>query len=132
MASNGLSTGNVSKNKIGQGLSSLHHTTKRLLGFEKIDLDSIENFEKKVERLKNDPNDSSYLNQVNASYSYIHSRYHKLIEEEKLIGRMERKAHIRNTFFRGLVTLVIGFSIMLVYWVASCLKIAMPLMKLPV
>jgi len=113
-------------------LSSLHHTTKRLLGFEKKIFHSIEDFEEMVERLIEFPHTNAHKASLKGSYANIYRRYQDLIEEEKLINRMERKAHIRNTFFRGATTLVIGFSIMGVYWVASCLKIAMPLMKLPV
>ncbi len=96
MASNSFSAGNKTKNKLGQGLSSLHHTTKRLLELERVRLDSVQEFEKKVKRLIDDPSDASYLTQVKASYSIIHYRYNKLIEEEKLIGRMERNQSSRT------------------------------------
>ena len=118
--------------KLGQGLTSLHHTTKRLLSFKKREPDSIQLFESKVESLMASPDDKSYKDQVQVAYSILYRTYQDLIEEENLINRMEKKANIRNTFFRGLTTLIIGFSIMFVYWVASYFGIAMPLLKLPV
>ena len=116
-----------SKTRIGKGLSSMHRTTSRLLDFEKIRPVGISEFNKQISRLINDPDDSIYRSTVISSYSELHSAYTSLTNEENTIARMERNAHIRNIFFRALTTLIIGFSIMFVYWVASCLGISMPL-----
>ncbi len=117
----------VSKTKIGKGLSSMHRTTSRLLGFEKITPTSVDEFQRQVNRMRNDLNDNTYQATVFASYANLHSSYAALTNEENTIARMERNAHIRNIFFRALTTLTIGFSIMFVYWAASCLGISMPL-----
>jgi len=117
----------VSKTKIGKGLSSMHRTTSRLLGFEKIKPTSIDQFQQQINRMRNDLDDNNYQAAVFASYVNLHSSYTALTNEENTIARMERNAHIRNIFFRSLTTLAIGFSIMFVYWVASCLGISMPL-----
>jgi len=115
------------KTKIGKGLSSMHRTTSRLLGFEKFTPVSIEEFQKQVKRLKDHPDDKTYNDTISNTYSTLRSKYISLTNEEALIARMERNAHFRNMSFRVLTTLLIGFSIMLVYWVASCLGVSMPL-----
>ena len=117
--------------KLGDGNSSLHHTTKRLLGFYKADFVNIERFNQSVDIALKDPTDKTFKNNVTGSYSKLYSQYEKLTNEEKLINRMERKSQIRNTLFKGITTLTIGFSIMLVYWVASELGIPMPLLRVP-
>jgi hypothetical protein len=53
------------------------------------------------------------------------------MDTEKAIHRIERKAHIRALIFRFLTTLLIGFGIMLVYYVAQKIGINMPLIKIP-
>ena len=133
MAKNSLNNSTVKpKSKLGQGFSSFHHTTIRLLGFEKSNITTIEDFQGKALHLaKSKHSDDMSLDLVIQPYTHLFHRYHDLINEEKLIDRMEIKANLRNTVFRCLTTLVIGFSIMLVYFVASCLEISMPLMKLP-
>jgi hypothetical protein len=116
-----------SKTPIGKGLSSMHRTTSRLLSFEKFTPVSNEEFGKQVKRLTDQPDDRTYDDTLKNSYSILRSRYLSLVNEENLIARMEKRAHLRNMLFRVLTTLLIGFSVMLVYWVASCFGIAMPL-----
>jgi hypothetical protein len=116
---------------LGEGHSSLHHTTERLLSFEKNSFINIEGFESHLDRSLDDPNDKSFKTLVLTSYSNLYKQHVLFIDEEKLINRMERKAQIRNTFFRGITTLTIGFSIMLVYWVAAEFGISMPLLRVP-
>ncbi|MFA0338923.1 hypothetical protein [Vibrio breoganii] len=116
---------------LSEGLSSLHHTTQRLIRFEKRKFIDQADFSQKLDISLNDPTDKSYRSDVVRVYDSLYRTYTELTEEEALINRMERRAHIRNTLFRGITTLVIGFSIMLVYWAAAKLEIAMPLMRLP-
>ncbi|MFN3711955.1 MAG: hypothetical protein ACK4S8_15610 [Alishewanella aestuarii] len=73
------------------------------------------------------------------------SRYHAIIKSNRAADYILNTAkdydsrYIKVKFkeslmafgFRVVTTLTIGFSIMLVYWVAHCLKIPMPLLKLP-
>jgi len=120
-----------SKPKLGDGNSSLHHTTKRLLNFYKVDFIDIESFNKSVDIALSDPGDMSYKNNINSSYGKLYTQYKKFTNEEHLINRMERKSQIRNTLFRGITTLAIGFSIMFVYWVAAEFGISMPLLRVP-
>ena len=61
------------------------------------------------------------------NYAILHQRYTKLSNAEKSINRIEGIAHRRALFYRILTTLGIGFSVMLVYYVAECLGISMPL-----
>lgn len=119
------------KPSLGQGHSSLHHTTQRMLNFKKENIENLERFEQQVERCINDPSDNTYKGQVIRSYSALYGQYQSLTDEEGLINRMERKSQIRNTLFRGISTLTIGFSIMLVYYTASKFGISMPLMRIP-
>lgn len=123
---------NLKNDKLGSGNSSLNHTTQRLLGFDKASFDNLEQFSQKVERSLKDPNDNSYKQQLLKAYGELYNHHTSFTQEEQLIDRMERKAHVRNIFFRGVTTLVIGFSIMLVYWVAGCLGISMPLLRMPI
>jgi len=118
--------------KLGDGNSSLHHTTKRLLNFRKTNFLDIERFNTSVETALNDPTDETYKNSITSAYKNLYTHYEKFTNEENLINRMERKSQIRNTLFRGITTLAIGFSIMFVYWVASELGISMPLLRVPV
>lgn len=120
------------KEALGEGLASHHHTTKRMLSFKKMKIDDIEQFRDSLERALNDVGDVNFKNGVIGSYLRLYKHYHELVDEEVLINRMERKAQIRNVIFRGVTTLTIGFSIMVVYWAASELGISMPLLRLPV
>ncbi len=72
------------------------------------------------------------FNDLRASYNVLFRKYSELSSEEKSIHRIERKSHIRALIFRFLTTLAIGFAIMLVYWVAGCLSVQMPLLRMPV
>jgi len=118
--------------KLGDGNASLHHTTKRLLTFRKTNFINIEGFNNSVDTALNDPTDNTFKNSITSAYSSLYAHHEKLTNEENLINRMERKSQIRNTLFRGVTTLAIGFSIMFVYWVASELGISMPLLRVPV
>jgi hypothetical protein len=128
-----MSYGGTPQNKpsLGEGLSSLHHTTRRMLNFKKENFGTLQHFEQKLNSCMNDPKDTTFKTQVLQSYSTLYTQYQTLTDEENLINRMERKSQIRNTLFRGISTLTIGFSIMLVYWVASECGISMPLMRIP-
>jgi hypothetical protein len=118
-------------NPIGEGNSSLHHTTQRILKFKTKKFDDSTNFNNLLETSLNNKDDKTHRMHVSRAYNELYDHYELFTDEESLIHRMERKSQIRNTFFRGITTLTIGFSIMLVYWVASVFSIAMPLMKLP-
>ncbi|EOB4247491.1 hypothetical protein ACIL2N_003357, partial [Vibrio metschnikovii] len=122
---------NSKDDKLGSGNSSLNHATQRLLGFNKARFDNLEQFNQMVERSLKEPSDNSYKQHLLKAYGELYNHHTSFTKEERLIDRMERKAHIRNIFFRGVTTLVIGFSIMLVYWVAGCLGISMPLLRMP-
>jgi len=121
----------IPKKTLGDGYSSLHHTTERLLNFKKNDFANIEAFIKAYELsiFDKEANKEDRKNSLFHLYRSLYDHHHALINEEKLISRMERKAQIRNTFFRGITTLVIGFSIMAVYYTASELGINMPLLR---
>ena len=116
---------------LGDGLSSMHHTTKRLLNFKKAEFDNIETFRSSLEQSLSDPTDQTYKMTVTRAYNTLYNHHELFTNEEQLIRRMERNSQIRNTFFRALTTLSIGFSVMFVYWVAAKCEIAMPLMRIP-
>jgi len=69
---------------------------------------------------------------IDSNYSQMAKKLKELLDEEKQIKKLERQAHTRNIIARAVTTLVIGFSIMTVYWIAHELKIPMPMLKLPV
>jgi hypothetical protein len=119
------------KDSIGEGNLSLHHTTQRLLKFKTKTFTDSEKFNALLKTSLNDPNDSMYKLAVSKAYNELYDHYDRFTDEEILINRMERKSQLRNTLFRGITTLTIGFSIMLVYWVASLFSIAMPLLRVP-
>lgn len=131
MAFTNSSSMTADKKPLGQGLSSLHHTTQRLMKFEKKIFHDEESFHKMLNTSLSDPKDQTFKSHVLTAYTKLYQTHTELTDEESLINRMERKAHIRNTIFRGITTLVIGFSIMLVYFVASYFSIPMPLLRVP-
>jgi hypothetical protein len=71
------------------------------------------------------------ISEIRTSYGQIHGLNKELMDTEKAIHRIERKAHIRALMFRFLTTLLIGFGIMLVYYVAQKIGVNMPLIKIP-
>ena len=119
------------KEKLGDGVDSLHHTTKRLLTFHKKRFHDFDSFERMYnESIAEDGTDQEQKRgHLFKAYKDLHEHHHKFVDEEKLISRMERNAQLRNTFFRGVTTLVIGFSVMLVYFTALKLEIPMPLLR---
>lgn len=119
------------KKPLGEGFSSLHHTTKRLLKFKKDNVDDIDKFKDKLDKSLNNNQNDSYKGDVVSSFVILYREYKNIIDEEALIHRMERAAHRRNIVFRFLTTLIVGFSIMFVYWVAHICDIPMPLMRIP-
>ncbi len=119
------------KEKLGEGSDSLHHTTKRLLMFHKKRFHDFESFEIMYNESTSPDGTNQELKKGHLFKAYrdLHEHHHKFAEEEILISRMERKAQIRNTFFRGITTLVIGFSIMFIYFIAMKFGINMPLLR---
>ncbi|MCJ8294696.1 MAG: hypothetical protein MJK15_09840 [Colwellia sp.] len=69
------------------------------------------------------------LGEVRVSYKRIHTLAQELLDEEKAINRIERKAHFRALLFRFLTTIFIGFGVILVYFTAQYFGINMPLLK---
>lgn len=69
------------------------------------------------------------LREIKGSYAKLHTLTQELLDEEKSINRIERKAHFRALIFRFLTTIFIGFGVMLVYFTAQYFGINMPLLK---
>ncbi|HCE2343508.1 TPA: hypothetical protein NGT77_004670 [Vibrio parahaemolyticus] len=90
---------NSKEDKLGSGNSSLNHATQRLLGFNRARFDNLEQFNQKVERSLKDPSDTSYKQQLLKTYGELYNHHTSFTQEEQLIDRMGRKAHIRNIFF---------------------------------
>lgn len=65
------------------------------------------------------------------SHNNAYSGYKQVMDERKQINAMEHATHQKNVIYRALTTLVVGLSIMSIYWLAHCLGIPMPLMRLP-
>jgi hypothetical protein len=94
---------------------------------------------------KNSHNVATTLDQLNEVGNGMNQRYIKLcdayrfsntryIDVTNLITQhdeSEKRAHLRNLFYRTLTTLCVGLAIMGVYALAHCLGIPMPLMRLP-
>jgi len=70
------------------------------------------------------------LGEIRVCYNVVYSLNQELMNQEKAIDRIERRAHIRALIFRFLTTLFIGFGVMIVYLVAQKLGISMPLSKI--
>lgn len=121
----------IERKVLGSGLSSLHHTTQRLLRFKKDEFYDEDRFRGILDKSLSDPEDKSFRLDVTRAYNSLYKHHGDFTDEENLINRMERKSQIRNTFFRAFTTLSIGFSIMFVYWVAAKCGIPMPLMRIP-
>jgi hypothetical protein len=58
-----------SGNRIGKGLSSLHRTTTRLLGFNKANPTNLEEFQAQVKRFEDDRCDQTHRSTLIYSYS---------------------------------------------------------------
>jgi hypothetical protein len=71
------------------------------------------------------------IGEIRTSYGQIYVLNKELMDTEKTIHRIERKAHFRALIFRFLTTLFIGFGIMIVYYVAQEIGVNMPLIKIP-
>jgi hypothetical protein len=76
------------KPSLGEGLSSLHHTTSRMLKFKKENFGTLQHFEQQLNSCLNDPTDKTFKTQVLQSYSTLYTKYQSLTDEEKLINRM--------------------------------------------
>jgi hypothetical protein len=72
------------------------------------------------------------LRDLNLNYAAASNYWKKAFDEDGRYLAVNIKYNIQAVFFRILTTLAIGFSIMLVYWVAHCLEIPMPLLRLPI
>jgi hypothetical protein len=70
------------------------------------------------------------LSELRSSYGLIYNLYQELVDKEKAIHRIERKAHTRALIFRFLTTLAIGAGVLIIYFIAQKLEIAMPLLRI--
>jgi hypothetical protein len=70
------------------------------------------------------------LSELRSSYGLIYNLYQELVDQEKAIHRIERKAHTRALVFRFLTTLAIGAGVLIIYFIAQKLEIAMPLLRI--
>ncbi|MCH6565671.1 MAG: hypothetical protein IH811_07320, partial [Proteobacteria bacterium] len=70
------------------------------------------------------------LTHRNALFQYyedFYAKHQKLVDEEKMINRIERNAYIRATFFRTLTTALIAGVIFLFYYIAHQIGMQMPM-----
>lgn len=84
---------------------------------------------------------SNHRNSTHWSYKFqnniaAYNQYKKYADawhnEEKKILNIERKAARMALLYRVLTTIFVGFTIMGIYWVAHCLGVPMPLMRMPI
>jgi len=66
------------------------------------------------------------MSDVRSGYVALYRAYENLINEEKIINRIETRAHIRALLFRFLTTLAIGAGIMITYYLAHKWSIPLP------
>lgn len=64
---------------------------------------------------------------AHTNYESLHRLYEDLINEEKLINRIETKAYRRATLYRTITTALIAGVILSTYWIAAANNIQMPL-----
>lgn len=64
-------------------------------------------------------------------FSEMDRLYKAATDLKKSTDWNELKVHMRNLLFRGLTTLVIGGSIMFIYWLAAKWGIQLPLLRIP-
>ncbi|WP_193049150.1 hypothetical protein [Pseudoalteromonas undina] len=60
---------------LGDGLSSMHHTTKRLLNFKKEEFDDIAKFQSALDQALSDPTDRTYKMAVSRAYNTLHKHH---------------------------------------------------------
>ncbi|WP_261881468.1 hypothetical protein [Vibrio coralliirubri] len=89
------------KKPLGQGLSSLHHTTQRLMKFEKKIFHDEDSFKRMLNTSLSDPSDQSFKSHVVTAYTQLYQTHTELTDEESLINRMERNAHVRKALLRN-------------------------------
>ena len=69
------------------------------------------------------------LSKIHGQYYNLFNAYERLVDEEKIINRIETRAHLRALLFRFLTTLAIGAGVMLVYFLSHKWGIPMPLSR---
>ncbi len=94
----------------------------------------LDNHQGKPEDIKNQTDNNTRLwteslSRIRSQYSSLYSAYTRLIDEEKIINRIETRAHLRALLFRFLTTLAIGTGVMLTYYFAHIWGIPMPLSR---
>lgn len=72
-----------------------------------------------------------HYSQIRTSYLHLLRDHAALVDEKRQIAEIENSTLRRNTLYRAITTLAVGFCIMAVYWVAHYFCIPMPLMRLP-
>jgi len=90
---------------------------------------NIENL-RDIESVPDEVSWKRQLQTLRSDYTGLHNLQSQLQDEENAIYRIERKSHLIALTFRFLTTVVIGLGVMIIYWVAGELEIAMPLMRI--
>ena len=72
------------------------------------------------------------IKKLRANYTLAYNAMRSIRLNENSVHRNERRAQIRALWFRIATTLGIGFSVMIVYGVASYLGLSMPLSRMNV
>ena len=75
-------------------------------------------------------NRSSSARELMQNYSKALNYWKLAYDEDERYLKVNKRFNVQAVLFRILTTLSIGFSIMIVYWVASCFNIPMPLLRL--
>lgn len=69
------------------------------------------------------------MSEVRTNYGSLYRAYENLIAEEKIINRIETRAHLRALLFRFLTTVAIGAGVILTYYFAHKWGVPMPLSR---
>ncbi|MBV2127907.1 hypothetical protein [Arsukibacterium indicum] len=79
----------------------------------------------------NASNKSQSYREVKQKYILALNHWEKALDADARFLRANKKFNVQAVITRIFTTLAVGFSIMLVYWVAHCIGIPMPLMRMP-
>lgn len=91
-----------------------------------------ESYEKTRSRGSSPSSPVGHFGHLSTEFHNMERLYKSATDLKKSTDWNEIKVHMRNVLFRGLTTLVIGGSIMFIYWLAAKWGIQLPLLRIPV
>lgn len=112
--------------EVSQKMNYIHRNIADCLESGRLDAEGIRDRDKRCGQWIEE------LRSMEGHYSFLHSKWQKVIEAESYALNIERRANISALFFRVMTTVFVGLTIMGIYALAHYLCIPMPLMRMPI